>query len=53
MVGHTMFMGWKCQHNNDMLSKPIYKLNNFYKIPARSFMDIDRTIIKFIWKALD
>ena len=50
MAGHTMFMDWKHQHSDDTLSKLMHRLNNFYKVPARSFMDVDRTIIKFIWK---
>ena len=45
-----MFMDWKHQHNDDTLSKLIHRLNNLYQVPARSFMDIERTIIKFIWK---
>lgn len=45
-----MFMDWKHQHNDDTLSKLIHRLNNLYQVPARSFMDIERTIIKFTWK---
>lgn len=50
--GHTMFMDWKLQRSNDInsLQINIQVSQNFYKIPARSFMDIDMINLKFTWK---
>lgn len=49
---HTTFRDWKIYHSKDViLPKLIYRLNAVpSKIPARIFEDVDKLILKHVWK---